>query len=318
MKVRVGLVIVIGFAVLLGAFGCALFSNRPPLARFSADPLSGPSPLVVHFDAGASSDPDGTIVSYQWTFGDGATATGKTPSHLFTTATTTTFSVRLTVTDERGATGTWSQSIDVHGAQSSANAPTARISADYTYGYTPLEVSFDASASSDPNGTIILYGWDFGDGSTGAGKTISHTFTAAVTRNYTVTLTVTDDQGETGTASLEVTVMVAETLPGDPPVARFTVSAPVKVYESPGLPGVPSIFEVAFDPVESAAAPGYEIVIYQWDFGDGDVETRSTNAAFTHLYSCAGQSCTFRAALIVVDNQGLQATFFRNVTVVNE
>ncbi|MCP4622484.1 MAG: PKD domain-containing protein [bacterium] len=72
-------------------------------------------------------------------------------------------------------------------------SPTARFSADTDSGEAPLQVSFDASASSDPDGSIVSYFWVFGDGSTGTGVTISHTFDSPGT--FTVTLTVADDAG---------------------------------------------------------------------------------------------------------------------------
>ena len=75
-------------------------------------------------------------------------------------------------------------------------------------------MSFDASASTDPDGTIVQYAWDFGDGSTGSGVTTTHIFQHAENEiiPYTVTLTVTDDDGATGSASVEIQVT-----PGLPP-----------------------------------------------------------------------------------------------------
>ncbi len=79
-----------------------------PVALFTLDPESGDSPLVVRFDASASFDPDGAIVRYDWTFGDGSTGTGLSPVHTFIVESETTFTVRLTVTDHDGnqASGT--------------------------------------------------------------------------------------------------------------------------------------------------------------------------------------------------------------------
>ena len=84
--------------------------------------------------------------------------------------------------------------------------PTARFSATCT----ELACGFDASASTDTDGTIVSYDWTLGDGATAAGVTASHTYAAAGT--YSVTLTVTDDGGLTGAATNAVTV----TAPGIP------------------------------------------------------------------------------------------------------
>ena len=85
--------------------------NQPPVASFTATPQSGTAPLQVSFDGSASFDPDGTIASYAWSFGDGNTASGVVTSHTFTNAGEIT--VRLTVTDNRGATDAAERVVEV-------------------------------------------------------------------------------------------------------------------------------------------------------------------------------------------------------------
>jgi PKD repeat protein len=82
--------------------------------------------------------------------------------------------------------------------------PIASFTANPTSGNAPLTVSFDASGSYDQDGNIKSYAWNFGDGNTGSGVTINHTYTAAGT--YTVKLTVTDNGGANGTNSQSITV----------------------------------------------------------------------------------------------------------------
>ena len=89
-------------------------ANQPPVARISASPLSGQAPLAVAFSGSASSDSDGTIASYAWSFGDGASATGVTASHAYNVAGT--YTAKLTVTDNQGATGSATISIIVSAA----------------------------------------------------------------------------------------------------------------------------------------------------------------------------------------------------------
>jgi PKD repeat protein len=93
--------------------GAAGTANLPPAATFTASVTEGPAPLTVSFDARASSDPDGVIATFAWEFGDGAAGTGATTAHTYANAGT--YVVRLTVTDDRGATGTAQQTITVRG-----------------------------------------------------------------------------------------------------------------------------------------------------------------------------------------------------------
>ncbi len=313
----------LGWAVVVLALltGCALF-NQAPVVRFTASLLSGISPLRVDFDAGTSYDPDGSIVSYAWNFGDDATATGKTTTHTFTVTATQTFTVTLTITDDDGASATASQSIEVlasGGAATPGNTPpTARFTASPTYGNSPLTVQFDASSSTDADGTISLYSWDFGNGSTGSGMVLTHTFTAAATANITVTLTVTDDDGATATTTVVITVMVPEVVATDGPTASFTISDPVLIYDSPTPSSIPSLFEVEFDPSAStAAAGGHYIEFYLWNFGDGETLSKTTDAKVKHTYELRAQAHTFVVTLTVIDEQGLQDSAVGNVTLTN-
>jgi PKD repeat protein len=90
--------------------------------------------------------------------------------------------------------------------------PVSDPNGPYT-GSEGVAVTFDGSGSSDVDGTIVSYDWDFGDGNTGNGVNPTHTYAAAGT--YTVSLTVTDDGGATDTASTTATISAVN----DPPVA---------------------------------------------------------------------------------------------------
>ncbi|MCK5247687.1 PKD domain-containing protein [Candidatus Bipolaricaulota bacterium] len=96
----------IALGVLLIVVGCIFVGNIHPIASFTATPSSGTTPLVVSFDATASSDADGTIATFYWDFGDGQTAsfTVATTAHQFTVQSVSdVFRVVLTVTDNLGA-----------------------------------------------------------------------------------------------------------------------------------------------------------------------------------------------------------------------
>lgn len=100
-------------------------ANRPPTASFTATPNSGAAPLAVAFNAAASADPDGAITAYSWTFGDGGTATGVAPSHSYAAAGT--YTAVLTVTDNRGATGSRTGTITVTGPPPTSVTVSGRI-----------------------------------------------------------------------------------------------------------------------------------------------------------------------------------------------
>ncbi|MFP4622838.1 MAG: PKD domain-containing protein [Gemmatimonadota bacterium] len=170
--------------------------NSPP----SADFTYSASDLTVDF-TDQSSDSDGTIDSWAWDFGDGATSTAQNPSHTYGAGGT--YTVTLTVTDDDGATDNESQSVTV--SSSTTNSPPT---ASFTFTTSDLTADF-TDQSSDTDGTIDSWAWDFGDGATSADQNPTHTYASGGT--YTVTLTVTDDDGATDSASQDVTVTAPST-----------------------------------------------------------------------------------------------------------
>ncbi|MCK4394570.1 PKD domain-containing protein, partial [Candidatus Bipolaricaulota bacterium] len=188
--------------------------NVMPNAEFTSTPNVGEAPLTVSFNASGSSDSDGYITSYQWTFGDGESGSGATTSHTY--ADSGTYEVWLMVADNNGATDTATTTIQ---ATASNVPPVASFFASPTSGEAPLEVSFDASASYDPDGAIVSHGWSFGDGDNGSGASATHTYSAAGT--YSAQLTVTDDDGVTDSTSRSIQV---SPIPNIPPTASFTAS----------------------------------------------------------------------------------------------
>ena len=113
--------------------------------------------------------------------------------------------------DNRGGTGS---------ATSSVVATNQAPVADFSVGLSPVALcSFDASASSDVDGSIVSYGWDFGDGTGGVGRTVEHTYGSDGT--FVVVLTVTDNRGGTGSATSSVVTT------NQAPVADFSVDVSV-------------------------------------------------------------------------------------------
>ena len=184
-------------------------TNQPPVAVATATPTSGIAPLSVAFDGRSSSDPDGSVISYTWTWGN-QTLTGPTPSFTFEAGT---YQVTLTVADESGAEDTDVVQITV--SPEAANVPpTAVAKASPTTGMAPLTVQFNGSESSDADGSIVAYEWT-GAGQRLTGATPSFTFAQGT---YAVTLTVTDNEGLTATDVVTITAN------GDTPPAAVTAT----------------------------------------------------------------------------------------------
>jgi PKD repeat protein len=168
----------------------AEYVNQPPLANASATPQSGPDRFSVSFDAAGSSDPEGGGLAYAWDFGDGQVGSGSNPAHLY--AAPGSYLATLTVTDPIGGTAQGTVQIEITNA-----APEAWFS----QGTTASGIAFDATASWDPDGDALAYAWDFGDGATGTGPTVTHDF---VPGSYVVTLGVSDPYLATATTQREV------------------------------------------------------------------------------------------------------------------
>ncbi|WP_271176070.1 PKD domain-containing protein [Leifsonia poae] len=246
--------------------------NQAPTASFT----NTQDGLTVNVDGSASTDPDGTIASYAWDFGDGDTATTPTASHTY--AQGGSYTVKLTVTDNAGATNTKTVAVTV-----TAPPPNQAPVAAFTSTVSNLSVAFDGSGSADSDGSVAGYAWDFGDGTTGTGATPTHAYGTADT--FTVTLTVTDDKGLASTPVQHQVTTVA--VPNQAPTASFTAT--------PNGLAVSANGGASSDPDGSVAS-------YAWTFGDGGTATGSTAS---HTYAAGG---SYTITLTVTDNQGLASS----------
>ena len=255
--------------------GGGALPNQLPSAAFT----STTGGLTVAFDGSTSVDPDGSVASYSWNFGDGSPlGTGVTPSHLYSAAGT--WPVALTVTDDRGGTNTVNHSV-----------VTTHASPVAAFTTTPngLTVGFGGSATTSDAATLTRYSWNFGDGSaTVTGQTVSHVFADGTARM--VTLTVTDSYG----ASSQVTQTVTPSHAA--PVVSFTSGA--------------TDLSVSFASAASAS-DGATVTGYSWDFGDGSAAV--TTSSPTYVYGAAG---SYSVSLKVTDSLGGTNTATHQVTVV--
>ncbi|MDR7271150.1 PKD repeat protein, partial [Pelomonas saccharophila] len=161
--------------------------NQAPVANISG-PTSGQVGASLSFSGAGSTDAEGPIASYAWTFGDGTSASGVSVTKSYSAAGS--YTVTLTVTDAGGLTNSKSQTVVITAPAN--QAPVANISGP-TSGQVGASLSFSGAGSTDAEGPIASYAWTFGDGTSASGVSVTKSYSAA--GSYTVTLTVTDAGG---------------------------------------------------------------------------------------------------------------------------
>lgn len=175
-------------------------SNLLPEAAFNVsndDPEIGES--ITFTDT--STDEDGEIVRWIWNFEDGSTATDQNTQHTFTVAGT--YEVSLVVTDDDGGQDSATVSLIVTDPDVENQAPTAAFTLSETLVQKGTEVSF-TNSSTDADGAIESYAWQFGDGGTSTQQSPTHYYTA--TGEFTVTLTVTDNSDVSTSVTKDISV----------------------------------------------------------------------------------------------------------------
>ena len=178
--------------------------------------------------------------------------------------------------------------------------PIAEAGGPFYYGYAGQPVTFDGSQSYDPDGYIANYTWNFGDGHSGYGKIVNHTYTNPnyAGHYYLVKLTVTDNDGHQ--AEDYAKAFISPPNGTKPPVAIFTYS--------PQNPKIGT--NIIFDASASYDPDGY-ITGYTWDFGDGNILSQSFPTAY-HSYNKAG---VYYVSLEVQDNYKLTTTVTKTIVV---
>jgi PKD repeat protein len=237
----------------------------------------------------SSSDGDGTLVGWIWRFGDGTTSAERQPSHTYSAAGS--YIVRLTVTDDGGATDELSATVNVSTAPSPT--PNEAPNADFAAGCNNLACSF-TDRSRDDDGTLVSWQWDFGDGATSSARDPSHSYGAA--GSYRVRLTVRDNDGAQDVATRDVEVSA----PAPPP-------PPTNEQPDADFDAHCKKLECTFE--DRSKDDDGTIVAWQWDFGDGGTSSQRNP---THTYSEHGR---YDVVLTVRDNGGATDTRTRRVDV---
>jgi len=276
--------------------------NQPPVAKFVADPKEVNVGEIISFDATSSLDPDGeTLVNFTWDFGDEISAENKNKvGHAFTTGGDKT--VTLIVEDNDSAKS------DPFSDEIKVNHPP---SAEFTYLIKEgLKIEFNASLSKDEDGEIARYEWDFGDyyGPQGSKKSkMVHNYDEP--GQYTVTLTVTDDNRSTGIFSKSINLEPAT--PEPPVVVEPTNEAPIAEFSY-----TVDSSKVSFDASASRDPDGI-ISRYKWDFGDDTGILEATKSRIVHNYddhlARYNRTQYMDVSLTVTDDKGLTGSFSQTI-----
>lgn len=270
--------------------------NQPPLADFDLTC----DYLACSVDGAASADPDGAVVAWRWSFGDGLTASGVAARHSYSEGGN--YTVTLTVVDNRGAETSTARTASVEAEapvpepapepepEPDSEASNQAPSANFDWSCDFERCTFDADGSADADGQIIAWRWDFGDGEKDSGVHATHDY--AEGGRFRVSLTVEDDQGATDSRWAYVDV----DLPDHSPVAEFSVDC--------------AELNCTLD-AGSSTDSAEDIARYDWSFGDGATGEGRT---VTHEYSKDG---VYRVTLKVTDGDKLSDTRTRSIEVIS-
>ena len=220
------------------------------------------------------------ILTYQWSFGDGANAISQNATHSYVAPGT--YTVRLIITSDKGCIDSISKTITVN------PKPVASYSVNNASQCLTGNTFVFTNTSSISSG-IISYKWNFGDGSNSTTVSPTHSYTTA--GSYIVMLVVTSNNGCTDTARQTITV-------NPKPAVSFTINDPAQC-----LNGNSFILTNT-----STIATGN--IAYQWNFGDGGSSTLQNP---THSYAAAG---LFKIRLIVISDKGCIDSLSKTISVV--
>lgn len=185
------------------------------------------------------------------------------------------------------------QTASLKGIQLGYPAPKVLITSDPGGSTISTAVNQPVSLSAGSPGRDLVYSWDFGDGTTGYGATVSHNYQQVNESNnfiYTASVTVQDVMGRTSTASVSVKVLPPA------PTATFTETAGYSYY---------GYYPFSFDATSSVV--GTQSATYNWDFGDGTTPDQTTGPTDSHTYSTAG---SYTVTLSITDSASQQSNTY--------
>ncbi len=295
----------VGFVLLcafLGALiGCAwLFPHTVSVPRAPTGPAIGTTGEPLTFSTEAASCSRGHPVEYRYNWDDGTYSTwGTSTDATHTWSASGTYEIRAQARcgEKPTLVSDWSPAKNVVIEEAIGTPPVAVFTFAPASPITDEPVTFDAGGSTAPDGVIDTYAWDFGDGATDTGVTVTHTYASPGT--YPVLLTVTDDHNQVGTATQNVVVGAAPEEPA-PPLAWGYINLDGTVGS--GSPGLVSTW--------NAGAQLYEISIPETNYTFSNYITLATpigSSARTATTSSGGGKLYVR--IINADGAMIQSRF---------
>jgi len=254
--------------------------NVPPVPSFTAAEAVCVGDTVT-FDASATTDDTPGALTYAWDFGDGSTGEGKIVTHTY--AKGGRYAARLTADDNAGtqcSVASVSKMVSVNGAPTVDAGPDIATCLKCCNKYT---VKLCATGS-DPDGDVLTYTWDFGDGTTGKGKCISHTYPKG--GSYVARVTVDDGRGSPCSVASDT--------------VNVRMNSQPKAVAGPDIVGCVGD-AIAFD-ASASNDPDGDALKYMWDFGDG---TTGEGMNASHVYQTGG---SHKVGLTVDDGQGTECS----------
>ena len=291
-----------------------IITFQPPTADFFYDPDAPVVGIPTTFDGTYSFDFDGIIVAYAWDFDGDGTVDSTNSIVDYTFQQPGTFEIALTVVDDSGNKDTIIYPVTVAG-EASINSNTSFQPPIADFSYMPVQprtgetVLFNGTASSDFDGVIATYAWDLdGNGEIDSSESIASTiFPAAGT--YSVSLTVTDDGGNTDTVTYSIVVTGQAQEPVDSPASTQLPIAGFQISPTAPKPGD----LILFNGTSSLDLDGL-IESFAWDF-NGDGETDSTAPIAEYTFASAG---LYDVTLTVIDNDGNSDSVTRSIDVISQ
>lgn len=224
----------------------------------------------------SSTDPEGQALTYSWQFGDATTGSGNSVNHIYRVVGSVTLTV--TVTDPHGGSRQSSTTLTITNAAPAV--PVINVSTSSPILNSAVQMT---ASSTDPEGQPLVFSWQFGDGMTTTGSSVSHAYTAF--GNYTVSVGVSDPQGATSSATTVINV------------TNRAPSLPNIVVSSQSVaPGVAVSFSA------TSSDPEAQPLSFAWSFGDG---VTGSGSPASHAYAVEG---VYAARVTVTDSAGAAST----------